>query len=173
MTSNQSTMLRPNSSKPSTRARKSGHRRALLVAGTAIAGSTALALTLPVSPSYSSGLLSKAALASVSTRAVDPAGSGYWLVSAAGQVYAFGNAVNYGGMSGQYLAKPIVGIVSTPDGGAAGTVTAPDGAGSGVLIASQPGLTGGSLTSNPASIPGAGGFAAGVAGGGFVIITSL
>lgn len=54
--------------------------------------------------------------ASLSMRASNPGGQGYWLVSASGQVYAFGGAVNYGGMSPKTLDGPIVGIVASPDG---------------------------------------------------------
>ena len=43
-------------------------------------------------------------------------GSGYWLVTSAGQVYAYGGATNYGDMVGHHLNKTIVGISSTPDG---------------------------------------------------------
>jgi hypothetical protein len=49
-------------------------------------------------------------------RASVASGNGYWLVTSAGQVYAYGSAGYYGGMSGQQLNKPIIGISSTPDG---------------------------------------------------------
>jgi hypothetical protein len=44
-------------------------------------------------------------------------GSGYWTVTSAGQVYAYGGAQYFGGMNGQHLNQPIVGMSSTPDGG--------------------------------------------------------
>ena len=43
-------------------------------------------------------------------------GGGYWIVTANGQVFAFGAAVNYGGLAGRRLNGPIVGIVPSPDG---------------------------------------------------------
>ena len=49
-------------------------------------------------------------------RASVASGNGYWLVTSAGQVYAYGGAGYYGGMSGQQLNKPIIGISSTSDG---------------------------------------------------------
>ena len=45
-----------------------------------------------------------------------PDGGGYWLVSADGGVYSFGDATFYGSMAGQPLAAPVVGIAPTPDG---------------------------------------------------------
>jgi hypothetical protein len=44
-------------------------------------------------------------------------GSGYWTVTSTGQVYAYGGAGYFGGMSSQHLNQPIVGMSSTPDGG--------------------------------------------------------
>jgi len=55
-------------------------------------------------------------LASSAHTAAQPGGSGYWLVTASGQVTAFGTAVNYGGMNGKHLNKPIVNILPTSDG---------------------------------------------------------
>ena len=49
-------------------------------------------------------------------KAAAPGGTGYWLTNAAGVVYAFGNAVNYGSMAGKHLGSPVVGIVASPDG---------------------------------------------------------
>ncbi len=49
-------------------------------------------------------------------RASVDSGSGYWLVSSTGQVYAYGGAKYYGGLGGQHLNKPIVSMASTPDG---------------------------------------------------------
>jgi len=45
-----------------------------------------------------------------------PDGGGYWLASANGGVFAFGDATFYNSLAGVDLAKPIVGIASTPDG---------------------------------------------------------
>jgi ribosomal protein L24E len=45
-----------------------------------------------------------------------PDGGGYWLASANGGVFAFGDATFYNSLSGIALAKPIVGIAATPDG---------------------------------------------------------
>ncbi len=39
----------------------------------------------------------------------------YWLASADGAVFAFGNVDFYGSMAGKPLNKPIVGIAATPD----------------------------------------------------------
>ena len=41
---------------------------------------------------------------------------GYWEVTSAGWVYAFGNAGAYGSMGGRTLNQPIVGMAATPDG---------------------------------------------------------
>jgi predicted RNA-binding protein with TRAM domain len=43
-------------------------------------------------------------------------GESYWLVSSSGQVFAFGNARNYGSEAGKHFRGQIVGIVSTPNG---------------------------------------------------------
>jgi hypothetical protein len=44
-------------------------------------------------------------------------GHGYWEVAADGGVFSFGDASSYyGSMGGRPLAKPVVGIASTPDG---------------------------------------------------------
>jgi len=55
-----------------------------------------------------------------STSVVDmtstPDGGGYWLVNAAGDVSAHGDATNYGGLGAIILNAPIAHIVSTPDG---------------------------------------------------------
>jgi hypothetical protein len=48
--------------------------------------------------------------------AQDPSGTGYWIASADGGVFAFGNAQFYGSMAGQHLNAPICGIEATPDG---------------------------------------------------------
>lgn len=43
-------------------------------------------------------------------------GGGYWLLSSEGGVYAFGDAVYYGGMAGKPLNKPIVDMAVTKSG---------------------------------------------------------
>jgi hypothetical protein len=45
-----------------------------------------------------------------------PDGGGYWLVSANGGVFAFGDANFYNSLAGIHLSAPIVGIAATPDG---------------------------------------------------------
>jgi len=45
-----------------------------------------------------------------------PTGQGYWIVDAAGDVYANGNASFLGDLHGTPLAKPIVGVAATPSG---------------------------------------------------------
>jgi len=45
------------------------------------------------------------------------AAPGYWSTTADGAVYSFGGAPYHGGMAGQPLAKPIIGLTATPDGG--------------------------------------------------------
>ncbi len=49
--------------------------------------------------------------------ASNPGGDGYWLVTSAGRVYAFGNAAHRGDMNGKSIHAPIVDIVPTPSGG--------------------------------------------------------
>jgi hypothetical protein len=48
--------------------------------------------------------------------AATPDGGGYWLVSADGGVYSFGDAQFYDSMAGHPLAAPVVSITPTPDG---------------------------------------------------------
>jgi BclA C-terminal domain/Collagen triple helix repeat (20 copies) len=52
----------------------------------------------------------------VAAKASVDSGPGYWLVTSTGQVYAYGGATNFGGMTGRTLTKAIVGIASSPDG---------------------------------------------------------
>jgi hypothetical protein len=70
---------------------------------------------LPSSPSSapSGSTLSSPAVGLAST----PDGQGYWMVSADGGVFAFGDAAFFGSMGGRHLVAPIVGMASTPDGG--------------------------------------------------------
>ena len=62
------------------------------------------------------GSAAAVAIHNVAGRTEAGAGSGYWLVTSTGQVYAYGGAPYYGGMDTRTLNKPIVGIVSTSDG---------------------------------------------------------
>jgi hypothetical protein len=48
--------------------------------------------------------------------AATPDGLGYWEAGSDGNVYAFGDATNYGSLAGTLLNRPIVGIAATPDG---------------------------------------------------------
>lgn len=63
------------------------------------------------------GALSTTSLiaARAQARAQNPAGSGYWLVTADGQVLNYG-VPSYGDLAGHHLNAPIVGITPTPDG---------------------------------------------------------
>jgi len=65
---------------------------------------------LPGSPGGAS--LSAPAIAMVAT----PGGGGYWMASANGGVFTFGNARFFESMAGDALAAPIVGMAATPDG---------------------------------------------------------
>lgn len=69
------------------------------------------AASAPVPPSGTPGL-------SVEIVGMDstPEGQGYWLVSAGGGVFNFGNAGHYGSLAGKTLDAPIVAIRSTPSG---------------------------------------------------------
>jgi hypothetical protein len=48
--------------------------------------------------------------------AEQPQGAGYWLVTAAGTVYAFGGAPNYGSIRTGRAGAPVVGIAASDDG---------------------------------------------------------
>jgi len=54
-------------------------------------------------------------------------GPGYRLVGADGGVFSFGNARYLGGMGGQRLSAPVIGIADTPDGGGYWEVSADGG----------------------------------------------
>jgi len=56
-----------------------------------------------------------------------PNGGGYWVASADGGVFSFGNAPFYNSLAGIQLAQPIVGIAATPDGGGYWLVAADGG----------------------------------------------
>jgi hypothetical protein len=45
-----------------------------------------------------------------------PSGKGYWLVSADGSVFAFGDAGYYGSMIGKHVNAEIVQMIATPTG---------------------------------------------------------
>ncbi|MDA8356271.1 MAG: fibronectin type III domain-containing protein, partial [Actinomycetota bacterium] len=71
------------------------------------------------------------------------ASSGYWEVTATGQVLAFGDARLYGSMAGHVLAKPVVGMAATPDGNGYWLVGADGGVfsfGDARFYGSEPGL---------------------------------
>jgi hypothetical protein len=53
--------------------------------------------------------------APVVAMASTPDGHGYWLVSADGGVFAFGDAVFHGSMAGQPLVAKVVGVAADPD----------------------------------------------------------
>ncbi len=83
---------------------------ALLIAGTAV--------VLGEQQSSSTGSASVSArFASATSEAQVNNGSGYWLVSADGGVFAFGTAQFHGSLGGTHLTSPITGIVATSDGG--------------------------------------------------------
>jgi peptidoglycan/xylan/chitin deacetylase (PgdA/CDA1 family) len=48
--------------------------------------------------------------------AATPTGHGYWLATLDGQIFALGDARNYGGMAGAHLNEPIVGFAATVTG---------------------------------------------------------
>ena len=48
--------------------------------------------------------------------AATPDGHGYWVATAAGAVFGFGDAPSEGSLPGDHLNAPIVGIAATPDG---------------------------------------------------------
>jgi BclA C-terminal domain/Collagen triple helix repeat (20 copies) len=65
-------------------------------------------------PSHKAILTSE--LSSATREAQTTNGAGYWLVSAAGGVYTFGNAGFYGSLANTHLNAPVTGIVPTSDG---------------------------------------------------------
>ncbi len=86
--------------------------------------------------------------------AVDPvAGSqGYWIATADGGVFAFGNAPFYGSMGGQVLNDPVVGIAPSHNG-AGYLLVATDGGIFGFGDVAYYGSLGGGLDGNPADVP--------------------
>jgi lysophospholipase L1-like esterase len=72
--------------------------------------------TFPFGDAPTPGSLGDTTLTSpVVASAETPDAKGYWLVTAAGQVSAFGDAVDYGSVTGA-LNEPIVGLAPTPGG---------------------------------------------------------
>jgi hypothetical protein len=68
------------------------------------------------SPDATARAVLSARLASATTVARLGSGTGYWVATADGTVYAFGTATLYGSMHGKPLNAPIVDIVATSDG---------------------------------------------------------
>jgi hypothetical protein len=91
-----------------------GNRRKGIRFTTGLLGAALLGLM--VMDGAVSGSGSTAVVQDLAARTEAGAGTGYWLVTSTGRVYAYGGAGYYGGMSGRYLSKPIVGITSTSNG---------------------------------------------------------
>jgi len=98
------------------------HRgRIAILAATALAVAVAVPLTTgsPGSSAPAHTTVVSAKLTSIlkadTREASDTTGTGYWLVSSAGAVYAFGTAGFYGSMVGKHLNAPITGIIATSD----------------------------------------------------------
>ena len=72
--------------------------------------------TCTLTPSVTQGPNHFGASGSAQSFPVQEASHGYWLVGAHGSVFAFGDAVNYGGTGRQRLSAPIVGLQATADG---------------------------------------------------------
>jgi hypothetical protein len=56
-----------------------------------------------------------------------PQGGGYWLAAADGSVFAFGNAQDFGSISGRAISRPVVAIVAGPGSGGYWLVAADGG----------------------------------------------
>jgi hypothetical protein len=93
--------------------------------------------------------------------AAPPSGSGYWTVTAGGQVTSQGGTANYGSLSGVSLNAPILGMASTADGHGYWLV-ASDGGIFSFGDAQFYGSTGGMALNRPvvgmAAVPGGGGY---------------
>jgi len=93
--------------------------------------------------------------------AAKPGGVGYWLVTANGQVSAFGDARSYGSIGDLHLNEPVVGMAATPGGGGYWLVAA-DGGVFSFGDARFYGSTGGMRLAEPvvgmAATPGGGGY---------------
>ena len=86
-------------------------------ATTALAAVILVAVGLSTnSPDATARAVLSARLASATTVARLGSGTGYWVATADGTVYAFGTATLYGSMHGKPLNAPIVDIVATSDG---------------------------------------------------------
>jgi hypothetical protein len=82
----------------------------------AAGAATVAVLYIGVVPSVALASSSKPATPSTASKATDAAGTGYWMVSTGGVVYAFGGAKWYGDARNEGRRSPIVGIVATPSG---------------------------------------------------------
>jgi hypothetical protein len=72
---------------------------------------------MPVDGALTTPLISAQSAASANLSAVvTQAQEGYWLATANGGVFSFGDATKEGGASGTKLSSPIVGMAATPDG---------------------------------------------------------
>ena len=83
-----------------------------------LAGALVGIMTVFALPSSASAVPTSASNSSApatASRSAAPDGKGYWEVASDGGIFAFGDAGYYGSMGGQPLAKPVVGIASTPE----------------------------------------------------------
>ena len=83
-----------------------------------LAGALVGIMTVVALPSSASAVPTSASNSSApatASRSATPDGKGYWEVASDGGIFAFGDAGYYGSMGGQPLAKPVVGIASTPE----------------------------------------------------------
>ena len=83
-----------------------------------LAGALVGIMTVVALPSSASAVPTSASNSSApatASRSATPDGKGYWEVASDGGIFAFGDAGYYGSMGGQALAKPVVGIASTPE----------------------------------------------------------
>jgi hypothetical protein len=86
-----------------------------LTAGSSVTGAVTVSVTSPGTPATVLSEQTQRADGSASLIAATPDGGGYWIANSAGNVVAFGDAVNYGSVSGT-LNEPIVGIAAMPSG---------------------------------------------------------
>jgi hypothetical protein len=95
---------------------KTTHGRRLLICLFAVAVLTTVGAVIGLGRSGTEGGTQLKAQDVVAKASAD-SGSGYWTVTATGQVYAYGGAGYFGGMNTKHLNQPIVGMASTSDGG--------------------------------------------------------